>query len=841
MSHLLSGDSDPVSDPPHARCADCPASKDGHAVNPLSPRSPKHPRLILVGERPHKSDLIAKRVFSSSAPGQVLRRSLTQAGIELDACHQTLACLCDVHPKKAQQASLCCAPRLAAELRGFDPEVPLVPLGTVAERVLTGHGNILKGRGFVWRVPPFAKASRPKRSGQPQILHDAKHAIRTQLENRVVFPTLDPGFIVRGAETWKGLLDLDLARVGRWVRAPFALEDEGPFLVCKTPAELDAGIRILSGDSHVVVDVETAGKGPTATTLNMVGFCGVDSMQTVQAFPWVEGMAAVVNRFLKSRTVVTHNGPAFDEIVLGRYGVHYDKKEDTLVAHHAIASHLRQSLDHCASNYTDAAPWKLRYKGQTADEKGGFGVSGEDLPVYNCADVRLSALVWKRMQRDLEPERGVYREDMHMADIARRMRLAGIGVDAGRRSSLSAAMRVREDVLLTQLRALTKRAGFSPTQAAAIREVLYGSGENTAGLSARAFTPTGEAATNRAVLEALRGQDSFAGRFANHVLEWRRARDSRTEYLDNLVVENGRVHPGWKSAGPETGRPACRDPNLLNMPRVPACGGCGIKLLDATAHKPECRTVDPILPEGQIRDIYVAKPGCKYVYFDLSQAEMRFAAFISGDENMMRACAGDVHAGNAMVLWPEHADLLRSDPKGRGKPFRDIAKNVGFAIAYLAVAETVYAYLRSKGFPVRLRDVTRMLQRLHVAYKGYYAFVARNVEHVQKHGYLRSVWSRRIRWMGWHPAPPMVANYPIQSGVADIMNGAIRWFDGNGMPGDLVMYAYDALVYEVPADKVDLGVTMITDYWRAPIEVPGTGRRFVQPIDVHVGSRLSEF
>jgi DNA polymerase I-like protein with 3'-5' exonuclease and polymerase domains/uracil-DNA glycosylase len=830
--------------PAGARCEDCPAGKDGGPGALVPPVSHAGAKLVIIGESPSKSDIIRRKPFSGSA-GQCLAKSILAAGLAGVPAHKTLGILCQVSQNDAPVAAQCCAGRLALELAGLPADVPIVALGTISERTMTGHGNIRKGRGFIWRVPEWVKQSRPK-ALKPQILHDSKKAIRQALGGRVVFPALDPGWIVHGAETWGGLLTLDLRRVKRWLDAGgLRLEDAGPFTVCKTPAEFAIELSDIGGQrwgKEVVVDVETTGKDPMTTGLLMVGLCDVASMRVVQAYPWSPPMAGILDAFLAKHTAVTHNGPAFDEIVLEQHGVTYAKREDTLIAHHAYASHLRQSLDHCASNYTDSAPWKLRYKGQTADDKGGFGVSGEDLPVYNCADVRLDALVWKRMQADLEPERGVYRLDMRLADVARRMRLRGIKVDIGRKEALSAAMREREERLHGELKRLTGKAGFSPTQAAAIREVLYGSAEGEAGIRATRFTPTGAPATNRSVLEALRGQDTFAGRFANLVLEWRRVRDSRTEYLDNLVVgDDGRLHAGWKSAGPETGRPACREPNLLNMPRIPHCAGCGIALLDGAAHSERCSNREAILPEGQIRDIYVAGPGKRFVYFDLSQAEMRFAAHISGDKRMIEACRRDVHAGNAMVLWPEHAELIAADPKGRGKPFRDIAKNVGFAIAYLAKADTVYGYLRSKGFPVRLRDVKKMLARLHVAYKSYYDYVAKNVAEVERVGYMRSVWSRRIRWMGWHPNPPMVANYPIQSGVADRMNECILALD-KAMPwAGLVMYAYDALVFEVDAGKrVDECQKRIIDYWAKPIRVPG-GVEFVQPIDTHVGERLSDF
>src|SRR5215469_12885110 len=106
--------------------------------------------------------------------------------------------------------------------------------------------------------------------------------------------------------------------------------------------------------------------------------------------------------------------------------------------------------------------------------------------------------------------------------------------------------------------------------------------------------------------------------------------------------------------------------------------------------------------EYQVRDIYIASPGYSFVYFDLSQAEMRFAANLSGDEAFIEACRGDVHAGNARVLFRQVPGALEDlkDPKGRGKRLRDIAKNCGFAITYLAEADKLFSHLLEHGFDV---------------------------------------------------------------------------------------------------------------------------------------------
>ena len=86
----------------------------------------------------------------------------------------------------------------------------------------------------------------------------------------------------------------------------------------------------------------------------------------------------------------------------------------------------------------------------------------------------------------------------------------------------------------------------------------------------------------------------------------------------------------------------------------------------------------------RVRECYIPKPGYVIVYFDLAQAEARFAANLSCDKKFIAACAGDVHAGNAKVIFPDEAAKGWLDGKeakeGKGKPFRDVVRDAARAV-----------------------------------------------------------------------------------------------------------------------------------------------------------------
>ena len=186
--------------------------------------------------------------------------------------------------------------------------------------------------------------------------------------------------------------------------------------------------------------------------------------------------------------------------------------------------------------------------------------------------------------------------------------------------------------------------------------------------------------------------------------------------------------------------------------------------------------------------------------------------------------------------------MIKADPKGRGKKFRDIAKNCGFAITYLAEADKLYGHLLSYGFDIDLATCQDAIDRIRGAYWRYFEFVEENIQLCRKLGFLRTPFLGRKRWLGFYPKPTTVSNFPIQAGVADVMNERLMVIDERMPPkAKQILYAYDAAVYETPIRDVEKMNAVIDEVWAEPIVVPGSGRSFMQPIERKDGVRWSDF
>jgi len=294
---------------------------------------------------------------------------------------------------------------------------------------------------------------------------------------------------------------------------------------------------------------------------------------------------------------------------------------DTLLAHHAFASHLPQSLSHVAACYTDSRPWKRIFKSNGEDEKGQIprDMNADDLCKYNAADAALTMLAWQRMQPDLLPEMKVYEHDRKLAAICREMTVAGIGVDISRKEALSDELAERRSGLRSRLQELTGDPDFNPGKLDAVRNHLF----QTLGARYVAVTKTGKASTANSTLEAMRlsgNQDHVD--FAEALLLWRLVGKVKSTYVDIIgarhdkgvhLTGDNRAHYNWKPFGTVSGRLSCR---LQSAPRYKKS-----------------------FPEHRVRELYVPAPGNVFVYYDVSQAEMRLAAYLSNDPVFIAACA----------------------------------------------------------------------------------------------------------------------------------------------------------------------------------------------------------
>lgn len=609
-----------------ARCDICPLA--GSPVVPSSPPKSGKTRLIVVGEGPGRVEerwglpfigptgaYFNKLVEENAGDDPATRVSRDDMYIA-----NTMACRGESDKDNATAAA-CCAPRLLKELAALPRDIPVLALGRAAAQATLGVRSILLSRGFVWNTKPIEQvalraAARTAlkgakgediRTGIPKTeilkLRSAILQGRAAIAGRRVFPALHPAFVLR-LETWAPILEIDIDRCFRAVRGEeIVLRDRGQYRVVSKAVNILRELGRLGG--VVSTDVETDGKDPLTTKLVCVGVS--DGVRTVVIHPgagkirgkaWKPYASDALTQFFKNcRAVVMHNGYNFDQVVLRQHGVDFEgvQLEDTLLAHHAFASHLPKKLDQVVSEYVDSGAWKVKHgrrgSGGGSEEKGlvPHKMPAKEVCLYNAADCRLTTIAWEGMQADLEEEREVYEHDKQISAICQQMLYDGIYMDRDRRAEVRRAMRKRGLELKQQMRALLKAPDFVPMRVADVRWAIFTK------LKAPVFdfTPTGLPATSAATLEELRKMEGRVGRFCELLLNWRVVEKVRGTYLEAIpIAADGRVHYTWRPYGTVSGRWACR---FQSLPRK----------------------TKEMLPEDRMGECYAAPPGHDFHYFDL--------------------------------------------------------------------------------------------------------------------------------------------------------------------------------------------------------------------------------
>jgi len=496
-------------------------------------------------------------------------------------------------------------------------------------------------------------------------------------------------------------------------------------------------------------------------------------------------------------------------------------------------------------------------------------MGGEELCEYNAADCRVTIKAWLALQGDLESERHVYEHDVCLAELCAEMHRAGIRVDRKKQRELSRLLAADAERYQVQMRKLARNPDFRSSRTSDVRRALF----ETLAVRKLKFTETGLASTDKSVIEALRGDDTDVGRFATLLVKRREALKAKATYVDypkeimfaapgsSSPADAARAHYSW-------GARERRDERTTGGGHT-VSGRLASRIQSAPRYNPR-NTPD------RVREIYIPAPGCEFVYFDVSQGEPRVAAYLSGDPERIKTTLGDVHAANAKIMFPEAAAKgwldgdAKKDPQ-RGKPCRDLAKNMGLAIDYFAEADRVWQYLHQNRFgpdgkPLygapRLNTVKAIIAKIRHVYRVYVRFVYANLERTKKLGYMRDPILGRIRWLGWSPVITDVANYPIQSCLAAVMNLrclALRRSDRflawaklhpeiltkvgleanpnrwprlpRGVP--LVAQIHDAVIYDTPRSLVPAVKSAISDIWARPIDLPGG--KLILPIDLKTG------
>jgi len=305
------------------------------------------------------------------------------------------------------------------------------------------------------------------------------------------------------------------------------------------------------------------------------------------------------------------------------------------------------------------------------------------------------------------------------------------------------------------------------------------------------------------------------------VLEWRSLQKLKGTYVDALPLlvhpVTGRVHTTFNQAVAATGRLSSSDPNLQNIPVRTELG-------------------------REIRQAFVAEPGCVLISADYSQIELRVLAHLANDAALIDAFrrGEDIHDRTALAI-------LGPDSTKDRKERRALAKMVNYALLY---GKTAFTLARDIGVPVQAAQA--FIDAYFAGFPGVRAFIDRTLAEARTAGFVMTLDGRK------RPVPELTSsnvqvrnaaervavNMPIQGTAADILKRAMIDVHAalearTAVPGRLrprvILTVHDELLFEVPREDADEVAALVKTVMEAAasLHVPLT-------VDVGIGGNWND-
>jgi len=315
--------------------------------------------------------------------------------------------------------------------------------------------------------------------------------------------------------------------------------------------------------------------------------------------------------------------------------------------------------------------------------------------------------------------------------------------------------------------------------------------------------------TGQRELDKLRGSHPII-ELIEETRELAKLKNTYIDTLPLLVDSQFRVHTTFNQDVAATGRLSSTNPNLQNIPIKTALG-------------------------RQIRGAFVTDGDKVFVSADYSQFELRLAAVLADDKEMINDFNGDVdiHTKTASVVYNVPMDDV-------SKAQRRNAKVINFGILYgmsphgLSAA-TGMSFVEAKKFIDEYFELRQPIRK----------FINSTLDSARMDGYVETYYGRRrptpdvlsSNFMVRQGAERAAANMPIQGTEADLMKRAMIKIEEKieGL-GEQVLQIHDSILVECPKENAE----KVSEILKEILEniAPELGIRL--KVDVSTGKNWSE-
>ncbi len=394
--------------------------------------------------------------------------------------------------------------------------------------------------------------------------------------------------------------------------------------------------------------------------------------------------------------------------------------------------------------------------------------------IQNVTGKRTVAEMYRHLEEELKKEKlwDLFENvEKPLMPVIRDMEANGITLDVKELKVLSEHLHIEVKKLEKEIFALAGEE-FNISSPKQLGEILY---EKLHLGTKIKKTSTGAKSTNAGELEKIKDEHAIVEK----ILHYREMTKLLSTYIDSLpqyVKDDGKIHAHFIQTGAGTGRFACEDPNLQNLPIKSTLG-------------------------QKVREAFVATEGNVLLSCDYAQIDLRAAAMLSQDKHLVEIFENkiDVHTGTAARVFNVSEDNVTADMRRK-------AKAINFGILY-GMGVTAL----KEGMKVERAEA----QEFYDQYKATFHRLMDYLEEVKafawKHGYTETILGRRREVpLLKSPLPFLRAqgeriaiNAPIQGTSADILKLAMldahAYLEKEGLLGKarLVLQIHDELVFEI--------------------------------------------
>ena len=330
---------------------------------------------------------------------------------------------------------------------------------------------------------------------------------------------------------------------------------------------------------------------------------------------------------------------------------------------------LKKEMTKIKSSYTR--------KGYPQDYANYSFIPDEIIAPYAATDAFMALMVYELLSKEMERNfSSLYEREIKILYAVTKIEERGMAYDS-KKSRIEAQKLTKQIKELTRkIHLITGDEDFNPNSPTQVHLAL-----NSLGITDRQLTVKGAVTTGADKLREINAQSSAtlskrASRFIESLLLLRAFSKTVGTYLIPLAERaernSGIVYTSINPTDTVTGRPASKNPNLLNI------------------SKPDDKKT---LIHNPIRECFVCRPGFANYYFDVSQQEMAFFGLLADDTRILEAyTAGeDIHQYMA-----DQIGLDRGQTKGinfgvlYGLGIKAMAANAGWPVSKAKEIMSIY-------------------------------------------------------------------------------------------------------------------------------------------------------